>query len=475
MSTEPPVAGRSSSSPPAGVRLEVRNLEVRLGAAGPDVVSDVSFTVRAGEVLGLVGESGSGKTTVALALLGHARRGLTIRSGQVCLDGVDLLALRPAELRAVRGAKVAYVPQDPASALNPALRIGTQLTEALRVHPGVVDDPAGRIAEVMREASLDATPEMLRRYPHQLSGGQQQRVTPGDGLRVPAVAHRARRADDRARRVDPAPRARHGAQPVPLVRRGGRLREPRPCRRRRPGGRRGGHVRRDGSSRSARQPGCSREPLHPYTRGLLAAVPSPERAEVLTGIDGQQPRPGRRGVRLLVRPAVQLRQSTAAACRRPEPVMHRRPRPSGACGRRRSGRERCLPPRRPWPARLPAGPPPVLSVRGVSASYGSSRCSSTSASTWPGALRRGRRRVRLRQDDARPLHRRAALVTGPVRSASTAPPLPPVRGSGRRSVLQTGAIHLPEPLHVAQPAQDGRPDRRPAARALLRVVVRRRA
>ena len=72
------------AGPPAdGVRLDVRGLEVRLGPGGPDVVSEVSFTVQAGQVLGLVGESGSGKTTVVLALLGHARRGLRISSGEV--------------------------------------------------------------------------------------------------------------------------------------------------------------------------------------------------------------------------------------------------------------------------------------------------------------------------------------------------------------------------------------------------------
>ena len=82
------------------IRLRVRGLEVRLGRSGPDVVRDVSFGVPAGEVIGLVGESGSGKTTVALALLGHTRRGLRIAAGQVLLDGTDLLALSPRALRA---------------------------------------------------------------------------------------------------------------------------------------------------------------------------------------------------------------------------------------------------------------------------------------------------------------------------------------------------------------------------------------
>jgi len=97
--------GGTAAAPPSpgGVRLEVRDLEIRLGPSGPDVVRDVSFSVRAGQVLGIVGESGSGKTTVALALLGHTRRGLSIHSGEVRLDGMDLLRLRPAQLRAARG------------------------------------------------------------------------------------------------------------------------------------------------------------------------------------------------------------------------------------------------------------------------------------------------------------------------------------------------------------------------------------
>src|SRR2546430_2745602 len=99
-------AGQPAQAAGSLIRLQVSDLRVRMGKTGPDVVSEVSFPVRAGEVLGLVGESGSGKTTVALALLGHSRRGLAIASGQVCLDGVDLLALGGPRLREVRGAKV---------------------------------------------------------------------------------------------------------------------------------------------------------------------------------------------------------------------------------------------------------------------------------------------------------------------------------------------------------------------------------
>jgi peptide/nickel transport system ATP-binding protein len=347
-------------------RLEVTGLEVRMGRSGPDVVRDISFAVPAGEVLGLVGESGSGKTTVALALLGHARRGLRITAGRVLLDGTDLLALSPRDLRAARGARVSYVPQDPSSALNPTLRVGTQIREVLRAHAGGAGDAGDRVAEVMREVRLDPTPEMLRRYPHQLSGGQQQRVAlamafacrpslivldePTTGLDVSTQRH----VLDTVRSLCGS----HGVAAVYVshdlavvsglvsdvaVMYAGRVVEIGPV---------------------ARLFG---EPVHPYTRGLIGAVPSPERAEALTGIDGQQPRPGRRGAGC----------SFAARCgyaigdcvtEDPEPVT--------VAGRY----VRCLRARdiqAIHPERLPvvAGPPavagtPPLSVLGVTASYG---------------------------------------------------------------------------------------------------------
>jgi peptide/nickel transport system ATP-binding protein len=349
-----------------GVRLKVTDLEVRMGRSGPDVVRDVSFTVRAGEVLGLVGESGSGKTTVALALLGHARRGLRITSGQVLLDGTDLLALAPGDLRAARGARVSYVPQDPSSALNPTLKVGSQLREALAVHAGVVDNPAGRVIEVMREAYLDATPEMLHRYPHQLSGGQQQRIAlamafacrpslivldePTTGLDVSTQRHVLDTVRTLCRSYGVA--AVYVSHDLAVV--SGLVSDVAVMY--------AGRIVEIGST--ARLFG---EPVHPYTRGLIGAVPSPDRAEVLTGIDGQQPRPGRRGAgcSFAARCGYAIDDCTKEA---PEPVV--------VAGRSvrclRAAEIQAEHPRRPPAIGCPpaSAEAPALSARGVCARYG---------------------------------------------------------------------------------------------------------
>jgi peptide/nickel transport system ATP-binding protein len=160
----------------APAAVTVSDLQIST-TAGTPVITDVSFEIAAGEVLGLVGESGSGKTTVGLSLLGHARRGLRITGGTIMLGDQDILGMDDEELRALRGSLVSYVPQDPASSLNPALRIGLQLREVLEAHgSSSAKEHAERIAELMREVAMPDDPAYLRRYPHELSGGQQQRV-----------------------------------------------------------------------------------------------------------------------------------------------------------------------------------------------------------------------------------------------------------------------------------------------------------
>src|SRR5262249_10518625 len=144
--------------------------------AAHEIVDGISFTLRRGEVAGLVGESGSGKTTVALALLGHAKRGTRIAAGSILVGGRDVLSLPPQALRMLRGSVVAYVPQDPSAALNPSLRIGLQLAEVVDAHSDAAAGDRDLARKVLEEVRLPTDGGFLRRYPHELSGGQQQRV-----------------------------------------------------------------------------------------------------------------------------------------------------------------------------------------------------------------------------------------------------------------------------------------------------------
>jgi peptide/nickel transport system ATP-binding protein len=175
---QPAWSGAQPPSLAAASGVEVSNLRVSLTRGGAEIVSGVSFSIAAGETLGLVGESGSGKTTTGVALLGLSRPGAQISGGSVRVGGIDILAASPGEARRSRGPVVAYVPQDPAAAMNPAIRIGTQLREMIDVHPAAPGElaPRERIAVALDEVRLPSDRQFLRRYPHQLSGGQLQRV-----------------------------------------------------------------------------------------------------------------------------------------------------------------------------------------------------------------------------------------------------------------------------------------------------------
>jgi peptide/nickel transport system ATP-binding protein len=158
--------------------VEIQDLRIDLVRSGVDVVDEIVIDIRPGQVLGLVGESGSGKTTVGMALLGHVRRGGRFAGGVIRIDKRDLRSMSEGDLRRLRGGVVSYIPQDPGTSLNPALRIGTQLNEMLEAHaPGVgAADRDARVREALGEVALPSDDAFLRRYPHQLSGGQQQRV-----------------------------------------------------------------------------------------------------------------------------------------------------------------------------------------------------------------------------------------------------------------------------------------------------------
>lgn len=160
--------------------LEVSHLSVayRQGGGWSRAVDDVSFTVAPGEVFGLVGESGCGKSTISLQLLGYRHPSMRVEAGEVRFKGASLTGMTRVELDQLRGDRIAFVPQNPTTALNPGIRIGRQLAETMLAHGRAqsVDAAASVIGEILTLVGLPADPAFQHRYPHQLSGGQQQRV-----------------------------------------------------------------------------------------------------------------------------------------------------------------------------------------------------------------------------------------------------------------------------------------------------------
>jgi len=170
-------------------RLEVQGLTVELPTLAGWIrpVADVSFSLADGESLGIVGESGSGKTMLALALMGLLPPGARL-SGQARLRlsndsaasrrEIDLASASTPQLRAIRGREIAMIFQEPMTALNPVLRIGTQVEEAIRVHePRMSDGEIRRRAiDALKRAAVPEPETRARQYPHQLSGGLRQRV-----------------------------------------------------------------------------------------------------------------------------------------------------------------------------------------------------------------------------------------------------------------------------------------------------------
>ena len=270
--------------------VQVDRLRVELTFSHTDVVDGISFDVSPGEIMGLAGESGAGKSTIGAALLGDARRGSQIAGGSIELEGRQIREMSPPELQHLRGKTIAYVPQDPAAALNPMMSIGRQITELLTTHEPSVSriERRLRVGGALREVNLPDDDELLRRYPHQLSGGQLQRVTlamafilkprmiifdePTTGLDVLTQAHVLRTikklCDDHAVAGlyvthDLAVLA-EVADSVMVVY-AGRLAEQGP---------------------TATVLG---EPAHPYTRMLIDAIPDPRSPRVLEGIQGHAP------------------------------------------------------------------------------------------------------------------------------------------------------------------------------------------
>ena len=163
-----------------GVLMEVKNLVTRFYTQEGTVyaVNNVSYKLNEGETLGVVGESGSGKSVHALSIMRliPSPPG-KIESGEVFFQGRDLLKISGDEMRLVRGAEIAMIFQDPMTSLNPVLTIGTQITEALKLHMGMNNKQADeRAAELLTMVGIPDAMRRLKSYPHQFSGGMRQRV-----------------------------------------------------------------------------------------------------------------------------------------------------------------------------------------------------------------------------------------------------------------------------------------------------------
>lgn len=157
--------------------LSVEALSALSTRNGAYVLSDVSLTLQPGEVRGLVGESGAGKSTIAKAVLGILPSTIRIAGGWIRFEGDDLLTARPSVLRNLLGRDITLIPQDPQTALNPARRIGAQLTDGLRLKLGMNAASArARAFQLMDEVQIRDPARVFDSFPHQLSGGMRQRI-----------------------------------------------------------------------------------------------------------------------------------------------------------------------------------------------------------------------------------------------------------------------------------------------------------
>lgn len=276
-----------------GPLLQVAGLTLTVPSPrGPVAVVDrVGFVIGRGETLGLLGESGCGKTLTALSLLRLLPPAVHLAAGSVRFDGVDLAALPERQLRRYRGKRVAMVFQDPAAALNPVLRVGAQVEEVLEVHRRLSGAQRRReVARLFGDVGLAEPERSARRYPHELSGGQRQRV-----LIAMALAGEPELvvADEPTASLDVTVQA----QILELFR---ELRQ-----------RRGLSLLWIGHDLGVAASLCDRvtilyagrvaetgalarvfrQPLHPYTQGLLAAMPLLERRAPPKGIPGRVPPP----------------------------------------------------------------------------------------------------------------------------------------------------------------------------------------
>lgn len=155
--------------------LEVRDVHVSFGPV--EILRGVSFDLEAGQTLGVVGESGCGKSQTGFAIMGMLQPPGKVTRGSIKLEGRELVGIKEREYQKVRGEQIGLVMQDPFTSLNPMMRIGDQIAEALRLHHGMKKQEAWtKSVEMLEKVGVPAPSSSARKYPHQLSGGQRQRV-----------------------------------------------------------------------------------------------------------------------------------------------------------------------------------------------------------------------------------------------------------------------------------------------------------
>ncbi|MEO7135847.1 MAG: ABC transporter ATP-binding protein [Vicinamibacterales bacterium] len=270
--------------------LSVENLRTVFDARPEPVVAvdGVSFVIHKGETLGLVGESGSGKSVTAFSIIRLVQEPGRVLGGRVFFQGKDLLALPEDEMRAIRGAGIGFVFQEPMAALNPVMRVGAHIAEALTVH-GLASrhDARDRAVELLRAVKIVDPEKRVDDYPHQLSGGMRQRVMMAIALacKPPLVI-----ADEPTTALDVTVQAQvlellrdmkrefdlslllithdfgviaETADRVAVMYRG--------------------KIVEQGAVRD-----IFRNPQHPYTRGLLASIPGGEPGTRLKGVQSEE-------------------------------------------------------------------------------------------------------------------------------------------------------------------------------------------
>ena len=270
--------------------LEIRNLRIDFGAHR--VVDEVSLSLDAGKTYCLVGESGCGKSVTALSIARLlATPPASHPQGQILLEGHDVLSMNPRELQRIRGGHVGYVFQEPGASLNPVMRIGTQIREALTRHrPQFANDT--EVIRLLRQVGIPAPETRLKDYPHQLSGGMQQRVMIAMAL---APQPKLLIADEPTTALDVTVQAQIiellrdlqqqlGMSILLITHNLGLVGDIAD----RVGVMYAGQIVEEGQTRDVLQ-----RPRHPYTRALLKSVPELGRAgRRLESIPGTVPRPG---------------------------------------------------------------------------------------------------------------------------------------------------------------------------------------